>query len=181
MDDFDSFKASREKMDPTARKMSDHQWKQAYAAYRSARERVSGGDDTESSEEGGSSKSQKKRRRSSKSAAGRGAHYPSNISALGQLRRTVRDQSAYADLRLIIDLLSWIAIGVLVLTGVLTLFYYTSVAAAVSTLLTTVVQVIAVVVARLLAQVLIDIPDVALYRMVHEPASYRESSKKSDD
>ena len=37
MRSFESFKASREKMDPSARKMTDYQWRQAYAAYRRVR------------------------------------------------------------------------------------------------------------------------------------------------
>ena len=40
MEDFESFKASRMKMDPSSRQMTDHQWKQSYAANQSARERV---------------------------------------------------------------------------------------------------------------------------------------------
>ena len=43
MEDFESFKASRVKMDPSSRQMTDHQWKQSYAAYQSARERVGAG------------------------------------------------------------------------------------------------------------------------------------------
>lgn len=37
MRSFESFKASRMKMDPSARKMSDYQWEQAYAAYKRVR------------------------------------------------------------------------------------------------------------------------------------------------
>ncbi len=167
MDDFETFKASREKMDPTSRKMSEHQWKQAYAAYRSARERVSGG----SSEGKG-----KKRRHAKTSAPARGAHAPSSVSELGLIRRAVRDQSAYADLRLIIDILAWIAIAVVALAGVLTLLYYTSVAASVVSILGALAQVIGIVVGRLLVQVLIDIPDIALYRSLQESAAHREAT-----
>ncbi|MGB0343832.1 MAG: hypothetical protein ACPGGJ_00425 [Coraliomargarita sp.] len=46
MRSFESFKASRMKMDPSARKMSDYQWQQAYAAYKRVR-----GHRTEESEE----------------------------------------------------------------------------------------------------------------------------------
>lgn len=161
MDDLESFKASREKMDPTARKMTEHQWKQAYAAHRNARERVSG---SGSSSEG----KVKKRRHSNTSAPVRGSHRPSIVSELGLLRHTVRERSAYADLRLIADILAWVAIVVIVLAGVLTLFYYTSVPAILASLLGTCVQVIGIVVARLLVQVLIDIPDIALYRALQE-------------
>ena len=43
MEDFESFKASRVKMDPSSRQMTDYQWKQSYAAYQTARERVGAG------------------------------------------------------------------------------------------------------------------------------------------
>lgn len=164
MDDFETFKASREKMDPSSRKMSEQQWKQAYAAYCSARERVSGGG---TSKEGKSSK----RRRAKSAASARGTHSPSSISELGQLRQTVRNQSAYADLRLIIDILAWIAISLVVLAAMVTLFYYTSVPAAIASLLGAAVQVIGIVLLRLLVAVLIDLPDIALYRSLHAPTS----------
>lgn len=167
MDDFETFKASREKMDPTSQKMSDHQWQQAYAAYRSARERASGSDGSE----GGS----KKRRRSRSTSSVRGSHSPSSVSELGQLRRIVRDQSAYTDLRLIVDILAWIAIGIVVLASVVTLFYYTSVPSSIVSLLDAVVQVIGIVLLRLLVQVLIDIPDIALHRSVREASQQREA------
>ncbi|GEM_PF-4388531 len=40
MKDFETFKATREKMDPSTRKNSKYQWEKAYEAYRSSRERV---------------------------------------------------------------------------------------------------------------------------------------------
>ncbi|MGZ0654301.1 hypothetical protein ACWPKO_18285 [Coraliomargarita sp. W4R53] len=170
MDDFDTFKASREKMDPSSRKMSEHQWKQAYAAYRNARERVTGGGNqsTGKSGSGKSSGKVKQRRRSKGKSTSRGSHRPSSASELAMIRHTVREQSAYSDLRLIVNLLAWVAIVVVVLTGILTLFYYTSVPATLVSLLETSVQVIGIVVARLLVQVLIDIPDIALYRAHQE-------------
>lgn len=167
MDDFETFKASREKMDPSSRKMSEHQWNQAYAAYCSARERVAGGG---ASTEGKSSK----RRRSKNGASARGAHSPSNVSELGQLRQVVRNQSAYGDLRLIVDILAWVAIAVVVLAAMVTLFYYTSVPAAIASLLGAAVQVLGLVLLRLLVAVLIDIPDIALYRSLREPAPQRD-------
>ncbi len=160
MDDFESFKASREKMDPTSRKMSEQQWKQAYVAHCHARGRVSGRGVSESK-----AKTVKKRR---KSSAGRGMHRPSNVSELGQLRHVVREQSAYADLRLIVDILSWIAVGLVILVGVVSIFFYTSVPASLVAILSAVVKVIVIVLARLLIQVLIDIPDIALYREIQD-------------
>ena len=164
MDDFETFKASREKMDPTSRKMTDHQWKQSYAAYQSARERVGGGGSPSSSSAG----KPKKRRVSKTGSSARGSHQPSSVSELGNLRYVVRQQSAYADLRLIIDIFAWVAVVIFVLVAVVSMFFYTSMPAAIIALLWAGVQIIAVVVARLLVQVLIDIPDIALHRSVQE-------------
>ncbi len=162
MDDFEAFKASREKVDPSSRDMTDHQWKQAFDAHQRARGRVGGG-----SGEG----SRRRRRRSgnqSSQGAPRGQHRPSSLSKAGNLRGAVRAESAYQDLRLMIDMLAWVAIVVVVLGAVVSLFYYTSVAAALVNVLGAAVQVIAIIAARLLIQVLIDIPDIALYRAVRE-------------
>lgn len=170
MDDFETFKASREKMDPTSRKMSDRQWQQAYAAYRSARERVGGS---------GSDGAKKKRRRANTSASTRGSHSPSSVAESGQLRRVVRDQSAYADLRLIVDILAWVSVGIVVMAAVVSLFYHTSVLVSILSLLSAALQVIGIVLARLLLQVIIDIPDISLHRSVLESASRKDSPPDS--
>lgn len=163
MDDFEAFKATREKMDPTSRKMSDHQWKQAYEAHQRAKGRVSSGGHSESS-------SKRRRRRSSgQSSTARGQHQPSSVSKGGVLRSVVRQQSAYKDLRLIIDLLAWLAIAVVVLGAIVSLFYYTSVAAALVAILGGLLEVVIIVIARLLIQVVIDIPDIALYNATRGP------------
>jgi hypothetical protein len=150
MDSFEDFKLSREKMDPSSRKLSEHQWNQAYAAYLKSRERVSGIDN-------GTRK--------------RGTHAPSNLSELGLLRRTVRDQSAYADLRLIVNYLAWLAIVLVILATIVSLFYYTSSSASIVVLLKAALQVIGIVILRLLSQVLIDIPDIALFRALRTTKS----------
>jgi hypothetical protein len=169
MDDFETFKASREQMDPTSRKMSDHQWKQAYAAYRSARERLGGSESSEGQGEGHNGQGKGKRRRNSKTkASARGMHRPSSVSEIGLLRQKVRAQSAYSDLRLIVDIMAWVAVAILVLTVVVSVFYYTSVAVALISLLGSGVQIVGILVARLLVPVLIDIPDIALYRSLQE-------------
>ncbi|MGB0408823.1 MAG: hypothetical protein ACPGIC_02395 [Opitutales bacterium] len=155
MNDFDSFKASRAKVDPSARNMTEHQWQQAYAAYRSSRERLSGA----SRESGGASG----RRRRSKSTVPSSARAPQGLMPTAQLRNEVRANSAYSDLRLLIDLLAWIAIGVVVLATGVKLVYYTNISAALVALLDAVVQVVAVLGLRLLAHVITDIPDIALH------------------
>jgi multidrug efflux pump subunit AcrB len=160
MDAFEDFKLAREKMDPSSRKLSEQQWNQAYAAYLKSRERVSGIDN-------GTRKSRNVRNKISK----RGTHAPSNLSELGLLRRTVRDQSAYADLRLIVNYLAWLAIVLVILATIVSLFYYTSSSASIVVLLKAALQVIGIVILRLLSQVLIDIPDIALFRALRTTKS----------
>ena len=123
MEDFESFKASRVNMDPSSRQMTDHQWKQSYAAYQTARERVGVGPSPQSKV----NKRQKLKStnwsdpRNSKGASQQlGA-----ISDLSNLRQVVRQQSAYSDLRLIIDILAWVSIAVFILIAVVSMFFYT--------------------------------------------------------
>ena len=160
MDAFEDFKLSREKMDPSSRKLSEHHWNQAYAAYLKSRERVSGIDN-------GTRKSRNVRNKISK----RGTHSPSNLSEMGLLRLTVRDQSAYSDLRLIVNYLAWLAIVLVILATFVSLFYYTSSSASIVVLLKAALQVLGIVILRLLSQVLIDIPDIALFRALRTTKS----------
>jgi len=155
MDDFDTFKASREKIDPSCRKFSEHQWQKAYAAYCSSRERVS---EKNSKKSGGGS------RRRDRSEKGSSAHavYASSSPA-ENLRNEVRQNSAYRDLRMILDLLAWVAIAVVVLAGGVKLAYYTDGSIALVAVLNAAVKVIAIVALRLLLHVVIDIPDIALH------------------
>lgn len=163
MDDFETFKAAREKMDPSSRDMTDHQWRQAFDAYQRARERVGG--------ESGEASRRRRRRRPSENQSTqetvRGQHRPSSLSEAGNLRSAIRAESAYQDLRLLIDLLSWLAIIVVVLGTVVSLFYYTSLAAVLIDVLDAAVQVIAILAFRFVIQVVVDIPDIALYRTLH--------------
>lgn len=159
MKTFEDFKASREKMDPSTRKLSEHQWGQAYAAYRSAREHRR----SSSSPSGRQS-----RRRSvstpSASSSASGMHAPSTVSASGALKARVRAESAYADQRLLVNVLSWVILGAIVIATVLQAMVLAVPSAVGAVLLVGVVQALVVVVLRLLIHVLIDIPDVALYR-----------------
>ena len=163
MEDLEAFKESRVKMDPSSRKLTDHQWQQAFEAHQRARGRLSGG---------GEGSSRKRRRSSSKSHAARGQHQPSSLSEQGALRHTVRQQSAYRDLRLVVDILSWTGVVLVVLTAGLSLMYYTSTTVAVVALLGALVKVIAIILVRLIVHVIVDIPDIALYQ---------ELKKSSDD
>lgn len=165
MDDFETFKKSREKIDPTSHKMTDHQWQQAYLAYRNARERVGEGKQKKSS-----SSSKRRRSSSSRAESSRGiAHSP-----IAQLRSDVRQSSAYTDLRMMIDLLAWIAIGVIVIAAAVKLVYYTNSSAAIVAILNAVIQVIAVVALRLFIRVVIDIPDIALHERLAKENSHKE-------
>ena len=162
MEDFETFKASRLKIDPSSREMTDHQWKQSYAANRSARERVGISSDSE----GKSNKRRKSKSANPSDAESliRGSQRPSTVSGPSNLRQLVRQQSAYADLRLMIDILAWVAIAFFLMIAVISMFFYTSAPVAIISLLWAGVQIIGVVVARLLVHVVVDIPDIALHR-----------------
>lgn len=171
MKDFDEFKASREKMDPAARKMTDHQWQQAYEAYcrtrRRSRRSGSGSDRSRSHSRGGGS-------------AGRGSHAPSASSSSAQLKQEVRRQSAYADLRLVVDVLAWVAVGLVVLIALIRILG-TYDFSFVSLLLGGAFKLLMVFVIRMLAHVLIDIPDIALYRMVDSESTGSSGESDSSD
>ena len=94
----------------------------------------------------------------------RGSQRPSTVSGPSNLRQLVRQQSAYADLRLMIDILAWVAIALFLMIAVISMFFYTSAPVAIMSLLWAGVQIIGVVVARLLVHVVLDIPDIALHR-----------------
>lgn len=172
MDDFETFKTSREKIDPSARKFTQAQWDKAYAAYRSSRERVK--------EVTGSTQSNKghadSQRRKSGSRGYSSRNYSSQSPAV-DLRNEVRHKSAYSDLRMMIDLLAWIALGLVVLSGALKLLYYTNVPAALVAIIQAMILVVTVVALRLLAHVIIDIPDVVLHSERNQ--SPQDSSRKS--
>lgn len=169
MEDFETFKASRLKIDPSSRQMTDHQWKQSYAANRSARERVGINADSD----GRGNKRQKSKSVNSfadDSLIG-ASQRPNTVFGPSNLRQLVRQQSAYADLRLIIDILAWVAIALFLLIAVISMFFYTSAPVAIIALLWAGVQIIGVIVARLLVHVVLDIPDIAFQRSLQKSTS----------
>jgi hypothetical protein len=91
-------------------------------------------------------------------------HAPSSASPSSVLKLQVRAESAYADLRLIVDILSWVMLGATVLAAVVEGLSYAAPMATGVVLLEGAIQAIAIIVLRLVAHVVIDIPDVALYR-----------------
>ena len=155
MKKFEDFRRSREKMDPSTRKLSEHQWGQAYAAYCSARENPRGGRSS-------TAKDGSQRRRNSSSAAG--MHGPSTLSASGALKAHIRAESAYADLRLIVNLLSWVILATILIITILQGMLFPLPGATSIALLSGAIKALGVVVLRLVVHVIIDIPDVALYR-----------------
>lgn len=179
MKSFEEFKVSREKMDPSTRNMSEHQWSQAYAAYCSSRELARSG---RSSSGRGSS-----RRRSSTVGSVKGAHAPSTLSASAVLKAQVRAESAYADLRLMVNVLSWVLLAVIVIVAILQGIVLGSIvgggmdqvsgslAGAGVALLSGTLQAVGVILLRLIVHVIIDIPDVALYRACEAQTSVAEA------
>jgi hypothetical protein len=171
MKSFEDFRTSREKMDPSTRKLSEHQWQQAYAAYCSARENSRGGRSSVA-------KDKSQRRRSSNHSSPAGMHGPSTLSASGVLKAHVRAESAYADLRLIVNLLSWVLIATILIVTILQGMLFALPAATGVALLSGAIKVLVVVVFRLVVHVIIDIPDVALYRA---SAAQRTAAASAND
>ena len=156
MDNIENFKSSRLKMDPSSRNMSEHQWNQAYAAYLTSRERV--GDNNI-------------RKRVKKVNSKPGTHTPPNLSELGLLKYNVRNDSAYSDLRSIVNCVAWMAMVLVIFATIVSLFYYTSSSASIVLVLEAILQVLGIVILRLIIHVLIDIPDIALYKALRASKS----------
>lgn len=170
MRSFESFKAKRERMDPSSRKLTSSQWQQAYAAYRSSRERVHGR--IEENDE--ASESTQKT-----SLPPAGMHVPSTVSATTQLRKKIREESAYADLRTLIDLIAWGVIGLTVLIASFQVASMNDTAAVLLAVGDGLLSVTVVVVVRLLIHIIIDIPDVGLYRIAQESSHHAEEMADS--
>lgn len=169
MKTFEEFVESRKQMDPTAQKMSEHQWQQAYTAYRSSRERLR---KSSSSDEMGSSGERRRRpepsRSSKRSGEGAASSSDSNsgnsVMSPSALRQAVRQRSAYSDVRTIVDVLSWVAVAVILGSTLLKMMMGIGVPVVLSFLVDGSLGVIVVFVLKMLMQVIIDIPDIALYK-----------------
>jgi hypothetical protein len=165
MKTFEEFVASREKIDPSTKSMAEHQWVQAYSAYCSSRERLRAGRQKARVKSGSEEKS-----KSSSSQHSRGMHRPSSISDTALLKTRIREQSAYSDLRVIIDVLAWVAIAVIIVIALLGIVAGFNFYSSLSALVVGGLNVLLVFVVKFLIQVVIDIPDIALYRQVYERA-----------
>jgi hypothetical protein len=90
-------------------------------------------------------------------------HAPSAVSASGALRARVRAESAYADQRLLVNVLSWVILGAIMIVAVLQAMVLSAPSAAGAILLFGAIQALVVIILRMMVHVIIDIPDVALY------------------
>ena len=153
MKSFESFKSSREKVDPMSRKMNQHQWEQAYDAYCSSRNRVSQSYPTDRLGNNGRGKS--------KSAS----HRPSALSSIGALRNQIRAISAYSEVRIIINILCWIAIGVTCISTVLKFLFYPGFDSQLLALLNGAGRVALLFILKYLSQILMDASDSSLFRL----------------
>lgn len=160
-------------MDPTSRNLTDHQWEQAYNAYIASRERVKGASSGRSGSRrsnSGRSGDEGRTTKRVKKTDDRGAairSISSSMTKAGLLRRQIQDMSAYQDLRLLVNLLAYGLIGVLVISTAFMVYISTSMLMGVSALLTGGLQILLVIAVRLIVQVVIDIPDIMLYRELH--------------
>ena len=130
MKSFEEFVESREKMDPSTGKLSDHQWKQAYAAYRSSRARVRKSSSSSSSRSDNKPSGQSRRRASTSSE-----QTPAVVSDAAFLKQQIRQTSAYGDFRTIVDILAWVAIAVLIINALLKMSLMVEVYATLSALI----------------------------------------------
>lgn len=76
----------------------------------------------------------------------------------------MRAESAYAELRSLINVIAWVVLGAVVMLAVLHVVQFSGVLMASEAILSGVIQALGVIVLKLIAHVLIDIPDIALYR-----------------
>ena len=161
MKSYEAFKSSREKIDPSSRKMNEYQWQQAYTAYKSTRERV----------HGRSSKRAERAGPSGSASTRSGMHTPSSVTPTASLRGKVRALSAYEDVRALVNLLAWIAVGAVLVHVITQCIFFASTETWVMAAVYAVLRLLCIFFVKAMAQVLIDIPDIALYRMHQVNAS----------
>lgn len=152
MKNFEEFKASRERVDPSTKKMNDRQWEKAYAAYCSSRERVR------------KTRAASHRRSSEESETNGDSRAEGALPVgPGSLRDRVRQHSAYADVRMVVNILVWVMIGAITILAVLQMATYTSPAAGGAALLSAAIRILGLLIIKFILNVVIDIPDTTLY------------------
>ena len=149
-------------MDPSSRQLTDLQWEQAFSAYNASRQRVksSGGSGHRSSQRSSS-------RRHSRSEQPIVTSASSSLTKAGALRRHVRDASGYQDLRLLVNLVAYVLVGLVIINTGVQIFFYTDLLASLSVLIRGVLLALSLIVLRSIVHVLIDIPDIMLYREIN--------------
>lgn len=169
MDSFEAFKESRLAMDPSTKKLTDHQWEQSYKAYLSSRKRVRATSQRSSSES--NSEDGSRRRRSSQRSGGgkshttsKGQHLPASLTKAALLKHQIKQESAYQDLRLLLNVVVYVLMGLVVFRSLFQVFLYTSTLSVVSMLLDAALQIVLLLIGKWLLHVIIDIPDILLYR-----------------
>jgi uncharacterized membrane protein len=154
MKDFETFKKDRLKLDPTAQKLTARQWKQAYAAHRKSLKRV-GRQGDEAAESGGSSRAAARRR--SKPRDREQTETPSNWPG----RQASRARSDYRESRLVVNVLFWVALGLIALNVLVKALYFTAAAALFAAILTAALQVVGAIFLKMLFHLAADIVDLS--------------------
>lgn len=177
MKDFETFKQSRSKTDPSSKSLSDAQWQQAYAAYCASRERVGRkrGSKSEASAEAPLGRS-----RRSKRSRGRGETSPNRFLNPRQLLiERLRANSAYSELRMLVDTLALVATGLILVGLVIKFYFFTAVLGLLAALFGGFLQLIVVFALRKLAQVLVDVADLLVERKQREVGGSVETATVS--
>jgi len=186
MQSFEEFKKSRLAMDPTSRQLTDLQWEQAYNAHKASRQRVSGGRrrgrepsrSSRSKDKTSSTSGKTRKRRSSEPSVPAPANYSSQTKA-GLILRRVRAASAYGDLRLLINLLAYVLLGLVLISVGIKVFFFTGGLVVITAILEGLLQIAGIFLLRYLAHVLVDIPDVMLYRELNHESSVDSDLEES--
>ena len=169
MQSFEEFQKNRMAIDPTSRGLTDLQWEQSYKAYIASRERVKGASASgHRSRSGRSSDSSRRHRSDSAPSRPPRVYDRSSLTKAGLLRQQIQGQSAYQDLRLLINILAYALIGVVTIATAFMVYISNSPMMGFSALISGVLQVVSVIVVRLIVNVIIDIPDILLYRELHQ-------------
>lgn len=130
------------RLDPMARKFSERQWKRAYAAHRKSLKRVG----RQGEADAGAEAASKGSRRRSK---GRKSDQKERTADLSD-RSTLRLHSPHRESLLVVDVLFWVALGVIALGVLVKIVYFPSASAVFSAALTAALQVLGIVYFRML-------------------------------
>jgi hypothetical protein len=150
MKDFENFKRDRMRLDPTAHKFSERQWKRAYAAHRKSLKRVGRQNDADT-DSSGASKSSRRRR-----SKGRKTDQIEKSADAAESSR-LRLYSSHRESRLAVETLFWVALGVIALGVLVEILYFSSASAIFSAVLTAALQIIGIVYFRMLFHLVADL------------------------